>query len=322
MPQSQPQDDDGSRWSFAVLGPGGVGGLLAGLLARDGHAVTCIAREPTAARLRERGLTVRSTALGDVNAGAAAGATTPLEVTSRLDTPVDACLVTVKATQLEAAYDRLPPERLGGGLVVPFLNGVEHVDALRRRYPPAAVVAATISVEAYLTGPGEVVHASPFAQVSLAVGQADKARVEALGEHLARTGLRVRVHDSETAVLWDKLRFLGPLALATTHAAAAVGVVRDQHREQLHALIREAAAVARAHGVDAEPDAVIERVDKIPASTESSMQRDAAAGRPTEIEAIGGAIIRAAARTGVAVPTTTAVVTALREADTARSAAG
>jgi 2-dehydropantoate 2-reductase len=314
---------DGSHWSFAVLGPGGVGGLLAGLLARDGHQVTLIARDDTAATLRARGLTVRSAAFGDFTIPeGGAGPAAHLRVVTRLEEPVDACLVTVKATQLDAAVERVPPERLGGGLVVPFLNGVEHVAALRERYPPAQVVAATISVEAYRPAVGEIVHGSPFARVTLATGQADRGRVEALAGHLEQAGLSVTVRADETALLWDKLRFLGPLALATTLAAAPVGVVRTRHREQVHALIRETAAVARALGLDADPDKVIAHVDTLPEHMESSMQRDAAAGRSTELDAIGGAILRAAARTGVEVPTTTGVVNQLRAAEQTRATAG
>ena len=313
---------DGSGWSFAVLGPGGVGGLLAGLLARDGHQVTLIAREDTAATLHERDVAVRSAALGDADLAAdRPGADSSLRVATGLEEPVDACLVTVKATQLDAAVERVPPERLGGGLVVPFLNGVEHVTTLRRRYPPAQVVAATISVEAYRTGVGEIVHGSPFARAVLATGRADRGRVEALAGHLERAGLSVTVREDETAVLWDKLRFLGPLALATTLAAAPVGVVRTRHREQVHALIRETAAVARALGVDADPEKVIAHVDTLPEHMESSMQRDAAAGRATELDAIGGAILRAATRTGVDAPTTTRVVNQLRAAEHTRPAA-
>src|SRR3954447_22873847 len=111
---------------IAVLGPGGVGGLLAGLLAWDGADVTCLAGPGTAAVLAERGVRVSSAQFGDF--------AVPVRAAVRLAEPVDARLVTVKATALEAALERLPADVLGGALLVPFLNGVEHMTVLRGRY--------------------------------------------------------------------------------------------------------------------------------------------------------------------------------------------
>src|SRR5918997_437510 len=143
----------------AVLGPGGVGGLLAALLARAGAAVTCLASATTTERVRTDGIRVESGQFGDF--------TTPVDATERLAEPVDVLLVTVKATQLDEALERAPADVLGDALVVPLLNGVEHVDHLRRRYPRAGVVPATIRVESTRTAPGVVQHGSPFVTVDL-----------------------------------------------------------------------------------------------------------------------------------------------------------
>jgi 2-dehydropantoate 2-reductase len=107
----------------AVLGPGGVGGLLAALLARRGDQVTCLAPPATAAHLAANGLELRSPTLGD--------ARVTVEAATRLDHPVDVCFVTVKATQLAEAVEAVPAQALGDGLVVPFLNGIDHVAWLR-----------------------------------------------------------------------------------------------------------------------------------------------------------------------------------------------
>ena len=115
---------------MAVLGPGGIGGLLAALLARRGDQVTCLAPPATAAHLAAHGLELRSQLLGDAKVA--------VEGASRLEHPVDV-LVTVKAPQLEAAVEAVPPGALGDALVVPFLNGIDHVAWLRERYPPDQV---------------------------------------------------------------------------------------------------------------------------------------------------------------------------------------
>jgi 2-dehydropantoate 2-reductase len=113
-------------------------------------------------------------------------------------------------------------------------------------------------------------------------------------------------------MLWEKLGFLAPLALMTTHAQASAGVVRTRRRGELQTVIGEVATVARAAGARVEEAGVLEFFDHVPASMQSSMQRDAAAGRPTELEAIGGAILRAAQRTGTPAPVTAALVEDLR----------
>src|SRR3954451_19364004 len=149
-----------SAFRVAVLGPGGVGGLLAGLLARSGTEVLCLAGAGTVDELDRGGLSVTSALFGDF--------VVPVRAAGRLTEPVDACLVTVKATQLDAALERLPADVLGDGLLVPFLNGVEHPAWLRDHYPAAAVVAGTIRVESSRTAPGKVRLDSPFVRAELA----------------------------------------------------------------------------------------------------------------------------------------------------------
>ena len=289
----------------AVLGPGGVGGLLAALLARAGASVTCLASAGTAERLRTAGVRVESGQFGDF--------TTPVDAAERLTAPVDVLLVTVKATYLDDALERVPADVLGDALVVPLLNGVEHVDLLRRRYPEAGVVPATIRVESTRTAPGVIRHGSPFVTVDLVAVPGLEQRVRRLADALQEAGVPTRVGDDEQAALWGKLNFLAPLALLTTAAQATAGEVRESRREDLVAIVGEVAAVARAEGAPADEDHVVGFFDGVPAGMRSSMQRDAAAGRPIELDAIGGAVVRAATRHGVAVPVTARYVDELRE---------
>ncbi len=92
------------------------------------------------------------------------------------------------------------------------------------------------------------------------------------------------------------------MALLTTHAAAPVGTVRTERREEMLAVVGEMAGVARAEGAGVDPEATVTALDGVHADMTSSMQRDAAAGRPIELEAIGGAVLRAAERHGSRCP--------------------
>lgn len=287
----------------AVLGPGGVGGLLGALLARDGHDVTCLARPATAEHLRAQGLTLHSAMFGDSHERVGA--------TSRLTDPVDVVLVTVKATHLDAALDLLPAETLGDALVVPFLNGLEHVTLLRALYPPQQVATATIRVEAERAAPGVIDHRSPFAIVELAAGQADPARVEVLAVALSAAGPDVTVHESERQILWDKLSVLAPLALFTTTAAAPFGAVRDTQWDDVVAMVGEIADAAATEGVAVDRDRITRFLGGIPEGMRSSMQKDAVAGLPLELDAIGGSVLRAALIAGTPAPVTARMVAGL-----------
>ncbi len=287
----------------AVLGPGGLGGLLAGLLSRAGHRVVCLAGEESVRVLRESGVSVRSGVYGDFNAS--------VDADTVLREPVDACLVCVKHTSLDAALRRVPADVLGDALLVPFLNGVEHPAVLRDRHRDELVAPGVIRVESTRVAPGVIEHGSPFCEVDLTGDRVARERLEELGEVLRASGPVTRVLDDEVGVLWAKMSFLAPFALLTTRYGLPLGDVRTRHRDELVALVEETAAVSRACGGPGDPAQALARYDAFPAGTKSSMQRDAEAGRPLELDAIGGALLRAAERHGISVPVATRVVAEL-----------
>ena len=278
----------------AILGPGGVGGFLAAMLARAGDEVVVIARDETAREIGRRGIRLESGRFGAFD--------TPVAAATRLDRGVDAVLIAVKATHLADALERVPASSLDDALVVPLLNGLDHVDVLRTVYPPAAVAPATIRIEAARVATGVIRHASPFAMVEMAAAGANLERVERLRAELARAGVDARVRDDEAAMLWDKFALLAPFALLTTHERANAGAVRTVRRDDLAAMLRETAAVAAGEGVSIDAESVLAFIDSMPDSMESSMQRDQAAGTPLELDALGGALLRRAARHGVDTP--------------------
>ncbi|MGW2403183.1 ketopantoate reductase family protein [Streptomyces sp. NPDC001739] len=279
----------------AVLGPGGVGGLIGALLARDGHRVGCLAGEQTAATLRQDGLRVESTRYGNFTAA--------VEADTCLREPVDAVFVTVKQTALAQALERVPADILGDALVIPLLNGLDHLAVLRRRYPSATVAAGTIKVEATRTAPGRIVHTSPFAHLELAAPPARPAApLDRLADCLRQAGLGVTLRTDETAMIWDKLAFLAPFALLTTRYGADLGAVRSERRTELVAVLDEITTVARAAGAPMTVESLLSFFDGAPQTMKSSMQRDAEAGRPLELDAIGGAVLRAGATHGVETP--------------------
>jgi 2-dehydropantoate 2-reductase len=286
---------------YAVLGAGGVGGLVGGALARAGHPVTLLVRSSRQHYYPEL-LTVESKMLGTFEA--------PVRVIDRLDEPFDVVWVTVKATALEAALHAVPEEKLGGGVVVPLLNGVDHVALLRERYGPQQVLPGTIRVEAEQLRPGRVLQSSLFTDVQVAPSPATRARAEALADELRAAGLGCEVLDDEVTMLWSKLCFLAPFALATTASGGTLGVVRSDAgwRERLEACVREACAVGVAEGAKVAPEPILAALEGAPDEFRSSMQKDVLAGRAPELDAIAGPILRGSNKHGIDVSATRSLV--------------
>jgi 2-dehydropantoate 2-reductase len=282
--------------SIAVLGPGGVGGLLAGALSRAGEEVAVIAREPTAAVIAERGLRVESVIFGEFVARVPA--------LTHLREPVDALIVATKSTGLTSALERVEVQP---GVVLPQLNGLDHLAQLRERFVPESVLAGSIRVEADRPEPGVIVHSSPFLRVDMAgTGARAQRGLAALSDAFANAGVPARVLDSEAQVMWSKLVRLNALACTTTAYDKLLGEIlaTPAMRADLVGAIEEACEAGRAEGAaDVDAEVAIGELERAHPTLGSSMQRDVAAGRATELDAIPGAVLRAAARHGIPCPT-------------------
>jgi len=292
--------------TIAVLGPGGVGGLLAGLLDRAGTPVVVVARTSTATVIAEQGVRVDSVSFGNFVAHPRAVA--------NLQEPVDALIVATKASGLINALERVQalPK-----LVLPLLNGLDHMLVLRERFPADSVLAGTIRVEADRPEPGVIIHTSPFLLVDMASG-APSARepMQALAQTLSDAGVPVRVLDSEAQVMWSKLVRLNALACTTSAFDAKLGEIRStpEMRAALIGAIEEGCEVARAEGAtDVDPATAIAELEMAHDTLGSSMQRDIAAGRPPELDAIPGSVLRAAARHQIPCPTIERLVEMVQE---------
>jgi 2-dehydropantoate 2-reductase len=264
--------------STAVLGPGAVGGSLAVRLALTGERVTCVATPETAAAIRDEGLTL-------VQDGAEL--TARPEAVTVLEEPVDLLLVTVKAYALADAVGHVHAEPT---LVLPLLNGLDHMAELRRRF--GNVIAATIGrLQAFREGPTRIVqHESALVTVA---GDAPSV--------LARAGVEVRNGGSDVDVLWEKLARQAPLAALTAVTGKPTGEVR--HDPRLRAAVEEACDVAEADGARTTLSEQWAIIESLPPDLTTSTARDVAAGRPSELDAIVGSVVRAGRRLGVPTPT-------------------
>ncbi len=278
----------------AILGAGGIGLLVGGGLAQAGSPVVLVLRPETLADY-PGGVHVESVVLGEFDVDVPAA--------TRLDRPVDVLWVTVKATQLEAALALASPAVAADAVVVPLLNGIDHVARLRAVYGDV-VVPGAIRVESERVGAGHVVQASPFASTDLAPPPALRERAEAVAGEMREAGLACTVRDSEAHVLWAKLALLAPFALGTSSVGQPIGVAR-QDPELLQLMgqaVREVCAVAATEGAPLDAQVFIQALQGMPGEMRSSMQKDIAAGRSTEVDAIAGPVLRRGRERGVPTP--------------------
>jgi 2-dehydropantoate 2-reductase len=282
---------------IAVLGPGGVGGFVAGALSHAGSDVTLIARAPTAAAIVAGGLHVTSALLGEFDA--------PVSIVDHMASPVDCLIVATKAAGLGDALGRMAAD--APRLVLPLLNGVEHLETLRARFGSERVGAAVIRIESDRLSPGVIVQSSPGARIDIAAPPPSGTEpiVAALAAELRAAGLQVRLGDSEPDVMWSKLARLCPLALTTTASDRPIGFVRTdpRWRSALTNAVTETVAVAVAESAQLDAAKTIAELDAAHPELGSSMQRDVRAGRPPELDPIAGAVLRAGARHELRCPT-------------------
>jgi 2-dehydropantoate 2-reductase len=310
---------------IAVLGPGGVGGLVAGALTRAGEQVSLVGRPSTVEAIARDGLRVQSVLLGSFTAHPAV--LTGLDVSG-----LQALVIATKAIGLEQALERIQTQPK---LVLPLLNGLDHLALLRERFGEETVVAATIRVESDRPEPGVIVHTSRFLRVDMASRFA-RARpgMERLARALCDAGVPARVHPSgrdleqlsgasgesalrdwEAQVMWSKLVRLNALACTTSAHDRLLGEIRStpELRAELIGAIEEGCAVARAEGAVLDSEEPLGELSAAHDTLGSSMQRDIAAGRIPELDAIPGSVLRAAARHGIACPTIERLVSAIAE---------
>ncbi len=275
--------------TIAILGSGAVGALIGAELTRAGVATAVITRDASAEAIEASGITVISPRFGDH--------ATKVDARTTLDEPADVLLVAVKEPQLANALKRVTATP---AIVVPLLNGVDHVATLRERFGTDRVVAATVRVQAHREGPTKVVHRAPFLTIALA-----QPGAPALEQALSQASIDITTGASEADVLWAKLSRLAALALSTTAADAPLGDVRAT----AEAVAREVAAVATAEGAKVDADTVVAELRGLPDAASSSLRADISAGAPDhELDAIGGAVLRAARRHDLLAPHTAELV--------------
>ncbi|WP_344153850.1 2-dehydropantoate 2-reductase [Kribbella yunnanensis] len=286
---------------IAVIGAGGVGGYFGGRLAAAGHDVSFVARGNHLAALRRDGLTVTSVA-GDFRIAAPVATDDTTEIGE-----VDFVLLAVKTWQLQPAIAALKPLVGSRTAVITTQNGVDAPQQVADVFGQDAVLPGAVEVIAFLDGPGRIRQIGGGKLTFAEWDSRPSARTESLQAALQDAGLTAVVSPDVWAALWKKFLALASIGAIGTVTGAPYGVLRARPamRKLLEDAMTEVQQVARARGIQlTEADVATELafIDQLPAEGTTSLQRDIAAGRPSELDAWTGTIVRLGRETGTPTP--------------------
>jgi 2-dehydropantoate 2-reductase len=286
----------------AVFGTGGVGAYFGARLAEAGNEVAFIARGAHLDAIRTNGLRVDSV-LGDMLVAPSAASESAADVG-----PVDVVLLGVKTWQVASVARDLQPLLGPDTLVVPLQNGVETADTLVAALGARHVAGGVCGGFCFIVGPGHIKHIGGITFIKF--GELDgvrSARVERLRAEFAKAHVDASVPDDIHVALWEKMVLVVPFGSLGAVSRAPIGTIMQtrETRALLEAGAREIGEVAKARGVPLSGDTVERTIALLDATTPSgtsSLQRDIAAGKPSELDAWTGAVVRLGRQTGVPTP--------------------
>lgn len=287
---------------IAVFGAGGLGGYLGARLAAQGHDVAFVARGSNRDALRSNGLTLLSPT-EELRLPQVVATDDTTEIGE-----VELVLLAVKTWQLPSALMMMKPLVGKDTAVVTLQNGVEAFDQVAAEYGRAAVLPGVAKVLTHLESPGVVRHVG--GEGSLRLGEWDNtatARVQRLRTMLVEAGILSPAPSDIQAELWIKFLFITGIGGLGAVTGEPFGVLRSRPGTRRHviAAMSEIEQVALARGIDLPDDivpATMAFVDGHPEDGTTSLQRDLAAGRPSELDSWTGAVVRLGAASGTPTP--------------------
>lgn len=293
------------------MAAGGVGGYFGARLQQAGHEVTFFARGRHLEALRREGLTVESAH------GNARLKVRVMEDPREAEVP-DVVLFAVKLWDTETAAERLKPIVGKETLVIPFQNGVESVERLRKFFPEQSVMCGVAYIATRIREPGVIEHSGQMSRLQFGpLLPEQRVRAEALLAACKAAGINAEIPGDIVRASWEKFVFLVGLSSATAVSRASIGVVRADPdlRWVFEQAMRETWRVGRARGIALADDYVEQRLafaDGLHADMKASLLHDLEAGNKLEAPWLCGAVARMAREAGFDAPVNRAVYAALK----------
>ena len=287
---------------IAIFGAGSVGGYFGGRLSQAGEDVVFIARGEHLNAMLTNGLRVDS-----INGDFAVQPVQATDDSTKIG-KVDVVLVGVKAWQVPEAAEAMRPMIGPETFILPMQNGLEALAQLSKILGKQHVLGGLCGLFCYVKGPGHIVHAGtdPFVKF----GELDNhrsQRVEQLLESFKRAGVNAEIPPDIQVAMWMKFLFITAWSGVGAVTRAPVGVWRSlpETRRMAELNLQEIIAVAAARDISLPEEALQKAMNMydglVPEST-SSLQRDVMAGRPSELDAQIGAVVRFGREADVTTP--------------------
>ena len=277
-----------SNPKILVLGAGGIGGYFGGRLAESGADVTFLVRQRWREILSEQGLHIESP-FGDAQLAV------ETVVASDVVPIYDAVILACKAYDLDTAVAAIAPAMAPAGYVLPFLNGIAHIDLLNQRFGRLRVLGGTAKIQSTRTSSGAIRQFNDWRTLTFGEQSGEMTeRVRTLAALFAAAkGVEAFAVTDIVQRMWEKLVHLSTAAAMTCLMRANVGEIvrtpngRELFLEQLYC----GAAIAAANG-HAPSESFMgvwqEAFSQRDSQYATSMLRDLERGGQTEVEHILG----------------------------------
>jgi len=296
---------------IAIFGVGGIGGYFGRRLAGSGEDVVFVARGENLRVLSERGLTV------DTPDGTSVLHPVHAVGDAKEAGPVDAVILGVKAWQVPEAAEAIRPMIGPETFVVPLQNGLEAPTHLVKALGAKHVLGGLCHIVVFIVGPGHIRHAGLEPHVAFGeLNNEPSERTRRLQEAFSRAGVKCEIPEDIHRAMWDKFLFIASFSGVAAVTRAPAGVIRSvpETRQMLGEAMTEIVAVAAARGVSLKADAIASTmafIDALAPTATASMQRDIMEGRPSELSAQAGAVVRLGQEVGVDTPLNSAIYRSL-----------
>jgi len=287
---------------FLVLGAGGIGGYFGAKLANAGEDVWFIARGKHLETMKLRGLKVRSAQESFTVA--------PQKITGSVKDAgtVDVVLFCVKSYDTENAAQQLAPALGKDTVVISLQNGIDNENKIRQIIKTGTVYGGVAYIYSTITAPGEITRYE--GPTKIVFGPLDNTLTDQsrrMLETFTKAGISADLSSAIQQELWKKFIFISGAAGVTALTRLTLGelLAHPETRKLSRDIMEETLAIARAKHIALDAnliDTFFETLSKFKNDTRSSLYYDLANGKPMEIEAIAGAVVKMGEELHIATP--------------------
>jgi 2-dehydropantoate 2-reductase len=288
--------------NIVIYGTGGVGGYFGARLAQSGNKVTFIARGKHLEAIQKNGLQLKSIK-GDYLVNPANATSTISEIIN-----IDLILVCVKSWQLEAAAKEIKQVLNEKTMVISLLNGVKNAEVLGANIDKKHLLGGLCKVVSKIEDYGIINHIS--FEPTIVFGELNNVKTERallLEKLFLNAGITTKLAENIQLEIWSKFLFISTISAIGALTRATIGemIASPQLKKMMHQIAEEIVAVAKAKGVYLSNDLVEQQfkmMESQPYNTTSSLQRDVMEGKPSELEAQTGTIVKMGLDLGISTP--------------------